>query len=170
MTETLTLYKLIVLYMLHRVDFPLTTAQISDFILEQGYTTYFKLQEALSQMIDSDLVRAENTHNRTLYHITETGTETIQFFRNKISPEIQQEIDDFLRDRAYDLKEEVSVKANYYRNTTQEYEVRCQLLENQSHLLDLKLTVPTEKEAETISANWNARCQEIYADLLGKLL
>ena len=46
MTETLTLYKLIVLYMLHKVDFPLTTAQISDFILEQGYTTYFKLQEA----------------------------------------------------------------------------------------------------------------------------
>ncbi len=156
--------------MLHKVDFPLTTAQISDFILEQGYTTYFKLQEALSQMIDSDLVQVENTHNRTLYHITENGTETIRFFRNKISPEIQQEINDFLKDRAYDLKEEVSVKANYYRNTAHEYEVHCQILENQSRLLELKLTVPTEKEAEAISANWNTRCQEIYADLLGKLL
>ena len=45
MSETYTLYKLIVLYMLEKVDFPLTTSQISEFILEKEYTTYFKLQE-----------------------------------------------------------------------------------------------------------------------------
>ena len=33
MSETFTLYKLIILYMLSKVDFPLTNAQISDFIL-----------------------------------------------------------------------------------------------------------------------------------------
>ena len=41
MSETYTLYKLIVLYMLDKVDFPLTTSQISEFILEKEYTTYF---------------------------------------------------------------------------------------------------------------------------------
>ena len=35
MSETYTLYKLIVLYMLDKVDFPLTTSQISEFILEK---------------------------------------------------------------------------------------------------------------------------------------
>ena len=48
MAETFTLYKLIVLYMLDRVDFPLTTSQISEFILDKGYTTYFRLQSALA--------------------------------------------------------------------------------------------------------------------------
>ena len=33
MGESLTLYKLIVLYMLEKVDFPLTNAQISGFII-----------------------------------------------------------------------------------------------------------------------------------------
>ena len=47
MAETYTLYKLIVLYMLDKVDFPLTTSQISEFILDKGYTTYFRLQETL---------------------------------------------------------------------------------------------------------------------------
>ena len=42
MSETFTLYKLIILYMLDKVDFPLTNAQISEFILNKGYTTYFK--------------------------------------------------------------------------------------------------------------------------------
>ena len=44
MTETLTLYKLMILYMLNEIDFPLTTSQISEFLLGKGYTTYFKLQ------------------------------------------------------------------------------------------------------------------------------
>ena len=37
----LTLYKLIILFMLDRVDFPLTTSQLSQFILDKGYTNYF---------------------------------------------------------------------------------------------------------------------------------
>ena len=49
MTDALTLYKLIILYMLDRVDFPLTNSQISEFILDKGYTDYFKLQQAISE-------------------------------------------------------------------------------------------------------------------------
>ena len=86
MAESYTLYKLIVLYMLDRVDFPLTTSQISEFILDKGYTSYFKLQETLGELTESDLLRVETTHNRTLYHLTENGAETIHFFSNKISP------------------------------------------------------------------------------------
>ena len=159
MAETYTLYKLIVLYMLDKVDFPLTTSQISEFILDKGYTSYFRLQETLSELGDSGLIRAETTHNRTLY-----------FFANKISPAIQQDINDFLREKQYDLKEEASVKSDYYLNTNREFEVRCQIVENGFSLIDLKLTVPTEKEAESIAANWSRQSQEIYTLLLSKLL
>ncbi|HCR82971.1 DUF4364 family protein [Muricomes intestini] len=170
MTETFTLYKLIVLYMLKKVDFPLTTSQISEFILDKGYTTYFKLQEALSDMVDSELLEVETTHNRTLYHLTENGTETIRFFTNKISPGIQKDINEFLREKQYDLKEESAVKSDYYLNTNHEYEVRCRIVENGFSLIDLKITVPTKTEAETIANNWAGRSQDIYALLLSKLL
>ena len=170
MTETFTLYKLIILYMLDKVDFPLTTAQISEFILDKGYTTFFKLQETLSEMMESNLITSETTHNRTLYHLTENGKETIHFFKNKISSAIRKDIDEFLKEKAYDLKEEVSVKTEYYLNTNHEYEVRCRIVENGFSLIDLKLTVPTETEAETIANNWTRKNQEIYALLLSKLL
>ena len=62
----------------------------------------------------------------------------INYFRNKISPEIRQEIDNFINEKKYDLKEEVSVKSDYYLNTNHEYEVKCQILENGSHLIDMK--------------------------------
>ena len=57
MSETFTLYKLIILYMLNKVDFPLTTSQISEFVLDKGYTTYVKLQEAISELTQSELIR-----------------------------------------------------------------------------------------------------------------
>jgi hypothetical protein len=39
--------------MLEKLDFPLTNGQISEFILDKGYTTYFTLQQALSEMVES---------------------------------------------------------------------------------------------------------------------
>ena len=76
MAETYTLYKLIVLYMLDKVDFPLTTSQISEFILDKGYTTYFRLQETLSELTDSELLKIETTHNLSLIHISEPTRRT----------------------------------------------------------------------------------------------
>ena len=170
MTETLALYKLIILYMLNKVDFPLTTSQISEFILDKGYTTYFKLQEVLSEMQESGLLKTEITHNRTLYHLKENGADTIRYFHTRISPAIQQDIDEFLKEKEYDLKEEVSVKSNYYMTPKHEYEVVCQITEEGSSLVDLKLTVPTQTEAEAIVSNWTKHHQELYALLMSKLL
>lgn len=156
--------------MLEKVDFPLTTSQISEFILDKEYTTYFKLQKTLSEMVDSGLLRVETTHNRTLYHITEEGSKTIHYFTNKISPAIQKDIDDFLVEKKFELKEEVSIKSDYYLNTNHEFEVCCQIVENGFSLIDLKLTVPTEVEAETIANNWNTVSQDLYSFILSKLL
>ena len=45
--ESITLYKLIVLYMLDRVDFPLSNATITGFILESGYTDFATIQQVI---------------------------------------------------------------------------------------------------------------------------
>ena len=53
MADPITLYKLIVLYMLKKIDFSMTNAQISNFILDQGYTTYFTLQSVLAELTEA---------------------------------------------------------------------------------------------------------------------
>ena len=156
MAKSFTLYKLIILYMLNEVDFPLTNSQISEFILDEGYTTYFKLQQALSELLESGFIREESTHHRTFYHLTEDGAETIHYFTNDISPAIQHD--------------EMSVKADYFENSNMEYSVRCQVIEQGLPLIDLTVTAPTESEAATIANNWQKRNQEIYALVMAKLL
>ena len=170
MAEGLTLYKLIILYMLEKLDFPLTNAQISEFILEQGYTNYFTLQQAISEMVEAGFIREENTHNRTLYHLTEDGSQTISFFKDNISSAIRNDIDNYMKEKNYELKNEVSVKADYYKNTSKEWTVRCQITEQETTLLDLSLTVPTETEAVNVVNNWNRKNQELYALIMQNLL
>lgn len=170
MAESFKLYKLIILYMLNKVDFPLTNSQISEFILDEGYTTYFKLQQALSELISSGFIHEESTHSRTFYHLTEEGESTIQYFENDISPAIQNDIDNFLNNKHYELKNEVSVKSDYYQLGTGEFSVRCQVIEKGIPLIDLTLTAPTEDEAATISNNWSKNNQEVYALVMAHLL
>ena len=47
--EAETLYKLIIMHMLNKVEFPLTNSQISQFFLENEYTNYFTVQKSLSE-------------------------------------------------------------------------------------------------------------------------
>lgn len=170
MAEVFKLYKLIILYMLNKVDFPLTNSQISEFILDEGYTTYFKLQQAISELTESGFIREESTHSRTFYHLTEEGAQTIHYFKNDIPPAIQEDIDIFLTRKQYDLKNEVSIKSDYYRNSNGEYSVCCQVMEQGMPLIELTVTVPSESEAQSASSNWQKKNQEIYAMVMANLL
>ena len=94
LSEPMTLYKLMNLYMLKQVNFPLTYAQISDFFLSREYTDYFTLQQALTELLEAGLARSETIHNSTRYEITREGEETLSFFGKKISPAIIEDIDE----------------------------------------------------------------------------
>ena len=87
-----------------------------------------------------------------------------------ISPAIQEDIDTFLKEKQYELKNEVAVKSDYYRNSNMEYSVRCQVIEQDTPLIDLTLSVPTQAEAETIANNWAKKNQEVYALIMSHLL
>lgn len=168
--EALKLYKLIILYMLNRVDFPMTNSQISKFILEEGYATYFRLQQALAELAESGFIKEEVTYRRTYYYLTEDGAQTIAFFRNDIPAAIQKDIDSFLIHHKYELKDEVSVKADYYRKTNGEYSVCCQVYEHGEPMIELNIAVPSEEEARTAADSWIDKNQEIYAFVMSKLL
>ena len=85
LSDPITLYKLMILYMLGHVNFPLTNAQLSDFFLGHEYTTYFSLQKALNELLEAGLIKAEASHNMSRYESTKEGEDTLSFFGKNIS-------------------------------------------------------------------------------------
>ena len=170
MAEALTLYKLIVLTMLERVDFPLTNAQISDFILTKEYTNYFTLQQVLSELAETELTEEHTVRNSTYYHMTEKGRETLEFFGHMVSSAIHEDMDKYFKDNAIALRDEMSVRADYFPNNHEEFSVKLRVMEKETAVIDLTLSVPTENQANTMCNNWKKKNQKIYATIMQELL
>lgn len=170
LSEPMTLYKLMILYMLKQVNFPLTNAQLSNFFLEHEYTTYFTLNQALNELLEARLLHMETSHNSSRYDITKEGEETLSFFGSKISPAITEDIDDYLKQNKFRLRNEVGVTADYYKSTNQEYIVHCEVREGKSTLINLELSVPDKEQAEIMCDHWKSKSQEIYAFAMKSLM
>ena len=155
--------------MLNRVAFPLTKSQIGDFILEREYTNFLTLQTAIAELNDAGLIDAKSIRNRTHLAITEECINTLHYFENRISGAIKEEISQYLKDNEFDLRNEVSIVANYYKSTAGGYEAELQALDKGVELINIRLNVPIEEIATTICDNWQKKNQEIYQYLTEKL-
>lgn len=167
--EPLTLYKLIILYMLNRANFPLTGAQVSGFILEKEYTNFLTFQQAVSELKAAGMITANSVGNRTLLGITAEGSDTLSFFQGRISDAIKLEIDEFFKENEVEMRNESSILSSYYKSTTGEYETRLIAREKSVNLIEITLSVPTEESAAVICDNWQRKNQEIYQFLVEQL-
>lgn len=167
--EPLTLYKLIVLYLLDRVSFPLTTAQISDFILEKDYTNYLTLQQVIHELLQAGLIRSRTLFNRTQLSITQEGQDSLSYFGNRISAAIKADVAQYLKENGWKMREEASVQGRYYKAAGGGYSAVLTAADKEETLVSIQLNVPTSALAAAICDNWQKRSQEIYQYLTAAL-
>lgn len=168
-SDSMTLYKLMILYMLSRVNFPLNNSQISEF-MSNNYINYFKLQEVLNDLTTNNFISAATYGNTTQYHLTSEGADTISYFNTRISSEIKSDIEKYLTQNKYELKNEAGTIADYYPTTNHEYIVHCQVKEGDTTLIELSMSVPTEEQATAMCSNWKNASSEIYKFIMHQLI
>ena len=155
--------------MLGRVNFPLTKAQIGDFILEREYTNFLTLQQAFAELVDANLVTAKSNRNRTYLAITEEGAATLSYFGNRIGDSIKEEIDNFFSVNEMEMRNDVSILADYYKSVSGEYEAHLTAKEKDVKVVEITLSVPDEDTASAICANWQKKNLDIYQYLTSQL-
>ncbi|MCI8836942.1 MAG: DUF4364 family protein [Hungatella sp.] len=170
LSDPMTLYKLMNLYMLKQVNFPLTNSQLTDFFLAHEYATYFTLQQALNELAESSLIKVHSSHNTTRYEITREGDDTLDFFGKNIPPAIVDDMNHYLKENRFRMRDEAGVITDYYKSTSQDYVVHCELREGKAVLLDLSLSVPDRDQAETMCSRWKEKNPEIYSFIVKTLM
>lgn len=165
----LTLYKLIILFMLDRVDFPLTTSQLSQFILDKGYTNYFNFQQAVNELEEAGFIHSEQIRNTTQFHLNPDGKEALDLFDYKLSSAIKDDVYNYFAAEKINLRNEVEVYATYYPAKRDEYMVQCTILERNETLLDIKINVPSLDQANMICDTWHEKSNDIYEYLVQQL-
>ncbi|MBE6016655.1 MAG: DUF4364 family protein [Lachnospiraceae bacterium] len=170
MVNSFTIYKLMILYMLNKLDCKLTNSQLSQFFVTNKYTDYFNIQQTLSELVSSGFIDKFVIRNTSYYAITSEGYEALTFFKNQIPKGAMDDINAFLETNKFELKNEVGTIADYYKHTTGDYIAHCQIMEGKSLLYELSISVPSEEEAKQVCDNWRLASEEIYAFVMKTLL
>lgn len=170
MKEAFTIYKLIILYTLNQVESPLTLNLIADYITEQGYTNYFNVQNAFAELLEAEFICCSATYNTSFYRITDTGRETLELFISSLSPEIRQEIDEYLKNNNLPINDRLTAISDYTLSDHGEYIAICSLRENNRILFETKISVPKEEDAVKICNNWREESSELYSLSIKRLL
>lgn len=169
-SDYLTTYKLLILYMIDVINYPLTNAQISDFILGNGYTDYFNLQHAISDLQDTNMISSLKVQNSTRYTLTDEGKETLNLLVSHIPSAMREDARIYLKKNNYSIKETNSFTGIYEPLDNDEYLVKLKVDEDRIPILEVSLSVPTKEAAQDMCNNWREKSQEIYTYILKTLL
>ena len=68
-----------------------------------------------------------------------------------------------------EMRNEVSIRADYYKATSGEYEAHLIAKEKDVTIVEITMSVPDEDTASSICANWHSKNQDIYQYLISQL-
>lgn len=156
--------------MLNRLDCQLTNTQLSSFFIDKDYTGYFNIQQTLSELVSSGFVEMTTIRNTSYYSITPDGYNSLTLFRNQIPRGAMRDIDSFLEENKFALKNEVGTQAVYYKHTNGDYIANCKVNEGKSLLYEISLSLPSEEEAKKVCQNFREYSEDIYGFIVRNLL
>jgi len=168
--ESITIYKLIILYTLKKVNMPIPAGVISDYITAHGYTDYFTLQNAFGELLQADFIKEDTTYHLSYYTLTDSGKESLELFGSQLSSEIRSEIDSFLQEKRYEIADETSLVSDYHLTSNGTYLATCTLREGSQLLFELSLNVVTEEDAIKVCENWKKNSDVLFQTAMQQLL
>ena len=168
--------KLIILYILDRLDMPVSNNAITGLVLETRLMNYFMFQQCLNELHEGGLIRlspaggaesAEN--NKEGFILTANGKNTLQYFLNLIPPVIKKQLDKRLPEARREIRDEALITADFIPESESKFTVVCKMGEKGFPLIELKASVGTKRDAREICENWKNHSAEIYAEIIGSL-
>ncbi|HZX45933.1 MAG TPA: DUF4364 family protein [Clostridia bacterium] len=171
-TEELAENKLLLLYILSEAKIPLSKNQVTQVVLENNLMNYFSMQQFLSELVQKGLVVCYEDIGRHFYRIHRRGNEVLGLFLSRIPDTLKKDLKQYLTDKGMLLKRENSVQSSYLEESSGTYSVYLKLTREDGASFEMKVPIPSEKNAKKICVNWNEKapdlCREIVRLLQGQ--
>lgn len=162
--------KIILLYILDKINLPVSNLQITKLILENKFMNYFMFQQILDELVVDNLLFSKIMDNKTFYSITEKGKNTLGYFPGLMPPGIKLLIDNNISPITQNIRNETLITSDFLPKSENEFVVSLKVNEDNFTLLDLKVTVGTKGDARAICDNWDNNSQAIYAEIIDSLI
>ncbi|AUG58231.1 DUF4364 family protein [Acetivibrio saccincola] len=162
--------KLILLYILDKLNMPVSNLQLTKIVMENKLMNYFIFQQFLDELCSLKFISPKITDNKTYYTITPSGKQALDYFVNHIPKGIKLIINNYISNVRKNIRNETFIKADFTPENENEFTVTCQIREDTFSLIDLKISVGTKSDAKDICKNWQKHSQTIYSEIIESLI
>ncbi|MHC1720616.1 MAG: DUF4364 family protein [Clostridiaceae bacterium] len=162
--------KLLLLYIVNRLDFPVSNSQITELILVNNLMNYFTLQEYIDELTTSGFLLYKDIDGSSRLCITENGKKVLELFFDRISPAKHETAESYITDNWDIIKKELTITADYTIEGKNNFIVNLKATEKDRLLMDIKFNVASNTQARELCARWKDRCPELYAKITGILI
>ncbi len=161
--------KILVLYILNYAGTPLTRDNIVKIGLEGGTVQYFDLIQSIDEMLITGLIDITSTETPDILRITEMGRQTLVLFENNLPYSVRRKNQSALLKMLSDIERQQSIKAEVIKKKNG-YEAVCTLLDGEDILLEYRLFVPTQIQAQMIVDQFKTDPTDKYKNILSFLI
>lgn len=162
--------KLLILYLIDKMDLPLSRSQINDYIIQSEFMDYYTLQQALAEMVEGSYLDSTVDNNTTMYTLTDEGLITLEYFEKHIPPSVRNKINIYVKENRKDIKRAFENTATFFPNVEgDDFLVKCGVYEEGRVLLELSISVDTRDQARILQNNWKSNAKTLYGEIIGLL-
>ena len=163
--------KLLILYLINKMDLPLARSHISDYFTSVEFMDYYTVQETLAELVDANYLDAATDGNVTRYTVTGDGLQTLEFFEKHISIPKRAKINQYIKENRKDIKREFEKTVIFFHNEVyNDYIIKCGVYDEDQMLMELSISVDTREQARMIETNWNKNAKTLYGEIIRTLV
>lgn len=162
--------KLLLLYIIKNIKLPISNSQLTEIILENGFINYFTLQQYISELVSSSFLKYDNKNDKKMLIMTDKGEKVLSLFVDRISVSKIEIVDAYIKEKLENIKKELTLTANYTIEDNDNFIVNLKAIENDSLLIDLKISVASNKQAISLCNKWKSNSSEIYNKIMQLLI
>ncbi len=159
--------KVLVLYVMHRVMYPVDLQKIYELTFQDDKLSYFDLAQAVPEMVASGHLQEVEGER---YVITEKGKDANAVTEDSIAYPVmlraQAAVEQFNRQ----MRRSGFVDASLARLENGEYSVTMTLSDEYSELFRLSITAPSQKHAHRLAKSFKDKAELVYRDIMNRLL
>ena len=167
--DTLAEYKVLILYILFKVNKPITNDEFLKLVLSVTDINYFYFQQFLLDLLETKYIASFEKDENTLYKITTEGIEALRLTGDMIPGILKLKVDSNFKNELDIIENEVSVTAEYMPKNEKSYIVKCKIVENGETMFELKTFAGSSEKAKAIVDNWKNNAVDIYPRIMNEI-
>lgn len=157
--------KVLILYIMNRVLYPVDTQKIYELCLQDDCLSYFDVMQAVPQMVSSGHLE----QNGEQFVITEKGRETAAVTEDSIAYPVLQRASKAVERFNREVRRDNFIRTETIPQPGGDYLVAMHLDDEFGTLMTLELTAPTAGQARRLAKVFHEKSDVIYRFLLDEL-